>query len=130
MTEWYPFSLPHQCGNKLVLNYLALAIHRTNIGKEHLIKVYLERDFNRPVEKPNRTGAIVPTSKLDAIARVGVFLRGHSALAATVDTCCHSFSFKDKCGPDCASSAEKLCESVRALHPEDMEGWDRVLKTS
>lgn len=32
--------------NKLVLNYLALAIHRTNIGKDHLVKVYLEQNFN------------------------------------------------------------------------------------
>ena len=117
------------CANKLVLNYLALAIHRTNIGKEHLVKVYLEQNFNCSSEKTNRTGAIVPTRKPDAVSRV-FFLRHHSTLAATFDTCCHSFSFKDKCGPDRAISAEKLCESMRVLHPEEMEDWDVVLKTS
>lgn len=25
---------------------------------------------------------------------------------------------------------EKVCESMRVLHPEEMEGWDIVLKTS
>lgn len=32
--------------NKLVLNCLAPAIHKTNSGKEHLVKAYLEWDFN------------------------------------------------------------------------------------
>lgn len=112
--------------NKLGLNYLSLAFHRINIGKEHLIRVYLKQNFNRSSETTNKTGAIVPTRKPDAIARV-FFSRDHSTLAASFDTCCHSSSFKDKCGPD---RAWKTCESMRVLHPEEMGDWDVVLKAS
>lgn len=129
MTEIVSFFLTMPgCANKLVLNYLGLAIHRTNIGKEHLVKVYLRRNFNCSSEKINRTGAIIPTRKPDAVARV-FLLRDHSTLAATFDTCCHSSASKINAGL-IVPSGLKNCESMQVLYLEEMEDWDIVLKTS
>lgn len=114
------------CAKKLFQNYLA--IHRINTGKEHLLKVYLEWNFNHSSEKNNKTEGILPTRKPGAIARV-FFIRDHSTLAATFDTCCHSYNFKNQCGPDHAISTEKLWISW-ALHPEEIEDGDVVLKIS
>lgn len=89
-----------------------------------LVKVYLEQNLNRSSAKTTRTGAIAPTRKPGAGARV-FFLRNPHTLAAALDTGCHSSSCKDKCGPDRAISTEKLCESMQVHHAEEMEDSGR-----